>query len=385
VIDEPAGGVKYDFHQRIAGDFNFHERAGFVGGRGYALDYLGRHEPLSAMPQFFAGFVPKAMLQAIAAQSDCEDRPGEGDRSVVHVVSFAGSPRNLVMDGSGRLIEVRRPPQPTLYGPLNRKTFYSEYRRVGGVWVPGEIQLRASNPVHGTYVSRLRLQRAGTAKLSDRDARPPAKSSAAPARDTEFKVIPKGGGAYLLRNVAVVGRFSYNVLLVGQRDRVLIFDAVADEATSDKVRAEAQRLFPGKPLTLILSHPHGDHVAGIRPYLKSGTPIVAPVGLAALIERLKQPGDGPSPVEEVAGSFTIRDPDNPVGLLDFQSAHAERLLVAHLPRQRLLLQADLINQGDYPANAHSRALLRWIKARRLDVGEIAGVHGESVRPDEPLL
>jgi hypothetical protein len=43
------------------------------------------------------------------------------------------------------------------------------------------------------------------------------------------------------------------------------------------------------------------------------------------------------------------------------------------------------DQGEIPANAHSRALLAWIKSRKLAVGEIAGVHGAVVRWGEPLL
>lgn len=385
IVDEVVGGVKYDFGQAIAGDFYFRDRAGFLGGRGYALDYIGRSEPIEAMPQLHLGFVPKLLLQAIAAQSECELRGKEGDRDVVRVVNFSGGSRDLVFDALGRLIQSRRPAQPVLYGTLQRTTNYGAYRKVDGAWIPGRIELRASNPVHGGYRSVLMLQSATPARLSRSDAQPPPGTPLAPKRDTQFRIVPKGEDVYLLRNVTTVGRFSYNVLLVGQRDRVLVLDAVADDATSKKVQAEATRLFPGKPLTLIVTHPHGDHVAGLTPYLDKGTPIIGPRGMTDLLDKVRQPGETAVSVQEAHARMLLADPRNPVELMDFGSAHAEHLLVAYLPKQRLLLQADLINQGDYPAHAHSRALLRWIKARKLDVTEIAGVHGASVRPDEPLL
>lgn len=379
-VDEPAGAIRYDLHQAIAGDFQFHDRGGFAGGKGYVLDYSGRSEPIAVMPLVPAGFLPGLMLRAIAAQGTCAPA-AENDGRTLHVTRFAGSSRDLIFDAHRRLIEVRRALQPSVFGEQRRDTTFSDYREVGGVWIPGRIEQRSSNPIQGGWTSTLRLVFAKPAKLTADAGTPPAGTIAAAARTTKFAVEARGEGVRLLRNVAVAGRFSYNMLLVGQSDRVLLFDAVLDDATSERVVTEAGRLFPGKPLTLILSHAHGDHIGGLRHYLASGARIIAPKGMASLIERIRTvakiaPRVGQ--VQEVSDRFELADAVNPVQLRDFPSAHSDHLLVAYLPRQSILLQADLINAGDYPDHAHSADLLRWIGSNRLVVREIVGIHGQSV-------
>lgn len=377
-IDEPTGAVKYHFEQAIAGDFNFRDRAAFRDGRGYQLDYLGRHEALTEMPSLPSAMLPQLMLKAIAAAATCESR---ADGSV-HVGNYAGSSRDLLFDRRGRLVEVRRAPVGGIFGPLTRVSLYANYRQVRGSWVPGRMELRSTDPVHGTVHSILRLVSTGAPRFTGVDFRPPAASRPAPPRDSTYVAIEQAPGVVLLRNIGIAGRFSYNTLLIEQSDRVLLFDAPHDEDTSDKVRAEARRRFPDKPLTLILTHPHGDHIQGLRSYLEQGATLIGPRGTRALIARL---GVSASSITEAGDALDLADVRNPVQLADFPSPHSNHLLVAFLPRQRLVVQADMINQGEYPAHAQTRQFLRWLGDRGWAFDTIVGIHGAPIHKGDPLL
>ena len=58
-------------------------------------------------------------------------------------------------------------------------------------------------------------------------------------------------------------------------DFVTVFEAPGDEERSLAVIEEITKLAPDKPIRrVIVSHPHFDHVGGLRMYLHVGAPIV---------------------------------------------------------------------------------------------------------------
>ncbi len=175
---------------------------------------------------------------------------------------------------------------------------------------------------------------------------------------------------------------------------MLAVEAALSDKTSEKVLAEVAKLAPGKPVrTLVQTHHHGDHIGGVRTYIAHGATIVTPLGMSPLLRRIvanpsrvapdalaREPK--PLKVEEVAGERVIDDPGNEVRLYDFPSDHSDHMLVVYLPEQQLLYQGDLINAGEIAINATSHRFLKWLRAHRLPVKALAGLHGRTVSGDE---
>ena len=98
---------------------------------------------------------------------------------------------------------------------------------------------------------------------------PDAVRNATPAPAT-VTVEKMAAGVYRL------GGATHNSYMVEFRDFVAVFEAPLNEARSLAVIEEIVKLAPGKPIRwLISSHPHFDHIGGLRTYLHIGATIVA--------------------------------------------------------------------------------------------------------------
>ncbi|MGQ0542170.1 MAG: hypothetical protein ACT4O9_10040 [Blastocatellia bacterium] len=92
--------------------------------------------------------------------------------------------------------------------------------------------------------------------------------------------------------------------------------------------------------------------------------------------------------ESIAGGKRrLTDGTTTVELIDIGSGpHAEEMLVAYFPNERLIFQGDLLNRpnnGDQPtANDTSAHFLNWIDKQGLAVERIIPVHGPSTIMDE---
>src|SRR6202008_1910661 len=73
-----------------------------------------------------------------------------------------------------------------------------------------------------------------------------------------------------------LGGSTHNSYMGGFSKFVAVFEAPTNEARSLAVIEEVVKLAPNKPIRwLISSHPHFDHIGGLRTYLHIGSTIVA--------------------------------------------------------------------------------------------------------------
>jgi glyoxylase-like metal-dependent hydrolase (beta-lactamase superfamily II) len=388
-IDEAAERLSIDFTSAIDGDFTFRQRIGFADGKGFALDDTGRYDELTRFPGMADGHLPHRLLKTVLATAKTATVARDGDDDVLTYSLAQGAPRVLRFDRkTGLLQSVKRPPMPSLFGDQTRDTHYGDYRRVGSTMVPGTVAIRTANPVHGASDQVQRLVASAATAPSAAELALPAGATKRGTTRPPFTVVPLGRDVHLLQNVTdSAGQWSYNVLAVTFADHVLIAEAPIDEAVSRKVIEAVARIAPGKPVrTLVQSHHHGDHMGGIRTYIAEGATIVAPQGTRPLIEKVASTHSAlapdslakaprPARVEEVRGERIFKDAANEVRIFDVPNGHATHMLVVYLPEQRLLYQADFVNAGEYPLNAGSRVFLDWLRARRLDVATLAGLHG----------
>jgi glyoxylase-like metal-dependent hydrolase (beta-lactamase superfamily II) len=305
-------------------------------------------------------------------------------------------------------------PNP-VYGDMDYEMRYTEYKDFNGVKFPMLLHTHQGDPrlntAHNYYEYRVTSVKPNVpvTTMPVPDAVRTAK--AAPARVESQKLAD---GVWLL------GGGTHNSLLVEFKDYVAVVDAPNNEERSLAVIAEAAKLAPNKPVQYVINtHHHFDHAGGLRTYLSQGTTIVthetnkqyyldimfypAPRTLQpdrfALYNPMYWISRRPPPIETVAGEprssakYVVTDGERMLEVIKVQDVayelgdrsyaqgnHSVDMLIAYLPKEKILFNADLYSppaQGAQPTppTPGMRTLQQNIRKQKLDVLQHAPAHG----------
>jgi glyoxylase-like metal-dependent hydrolase (beta-lactamase superfamily II) len=193
-----------------------------------------------------------------------------------------------------------------------------------------------------------------------------------------------GDGLYLVRG-------AYNTMFAVVRDFAVVFEAPLSSAFAETVRAQVRATVPDKPVRFVVAtHFHFDHLAGVRPYVADGVPLLTTVDAGPVIERVAAASHTlhpdalsrhpvPPHVEVVSDARVIDDGVNRVELYDVgPSEHADHILVAYFPKDRVLFVPDLwdvVSTELVIAGSDTVLLARKVRALGLKVERIVPVHG----------
>jgi len=173
-------------------------------------------------------------------------------------------------------------------------------------------------------------------------------------------------------------------------DHLTLFE-VPTEARALAVIAKARTLRPGKPLTqVIISHHHFDHAGGLRAAVSEGLTVITHkdnveffkeqvVRKHTIVQDILAKNPRPLHIIPVDDEYTLKDKSMEVKLFHVLKANGNfregTLIYAYVPRDRLLVQADLYdpNWGRY---AWADVFLWNLKYRNLTVDKDVPVHGE---------
>jgi glyoxylase-like metal-dependent hydrolase (beta-lactamase superfamily II) len=203
------------------------------------------------------------------------------------------------------------------------------------------------------------------------------------------------GGVYLM------GGGPANSYVVEFRDFVAVFEAPGNEERSLAVIEAVAKLAPDKPIRwLVSSHPHFDHIGGLRTYLHIGATIIAHMKNIAFLNRdvLNYEPRTVAPdivsrwpptelsegynYEAVQENYVITDNRRILRIYYVQPLqHVEGMLMAYLPAERIAFQADLFDTHEPPRTAQlpaMRSLANQVARLKLDVEILAPVHGKPV-------
>jgi glyoxylase-like metal-dependent hydrolase (beta-lactamase superfamily II) len=231
--------------------------------------------------------------------------------------------------------------------------------------------------------------------------------------DDDFKKVPDGlrpatpapanapsSTKYADNVYTVNANPDYNALVVGFKDYVFVMEAPNNDAASRRVIAEIKKLFPGKPIRyLAVTHHHDDHGGGMRTYVAEGVTVIGLPGEKAFFEKVMKSSftinpDAltlkPQPLkwESVEGrKRVLTDGTTTVELVDIgPSPHAEEMLIAYLPNEKLVFQGDLLDRAtnnDPPTiNDITVHFSNWLDMSKLDVVRVIAVHGPPSTRDE---
>ena len=185
---------------------------------------------------------------------------------------------------------------------------------------------------------------------------------------------------------------------------IAVVEAPVDERRSLAVIDEIARLIPDKPIRfLVNTHQHHDHIGGLRTYMHIGATIItqwknydfythdvlnyAPRTLDPDMVSLWPPTELAEgyQYETVRENYWLNDGERSMHISYVHPlTHAEGMLVAYLPGERILIEADLFDSpgpGAPPqtrATAANRSLLNHIGRLGLDVETIVPIHGPPV-------
>lgn len=169
--------------------------------------------------------------------------------------------------------------------------------------------------------------------------------------------------------------------VVGDRG-VAVFDAPIGEEEAKQARAMIERAAPGRRIAyVVLSHAHGDHIAGLPAYLDGGDAEVFASAHAGVALKRRLGDKAPAKLTELNSYRQLDLGGKHVDLYPLDSSHSETMLVSYAPESRTIFQGDLFYLPEVGPTPHAfdvgEELAGLIEAQRLEVDGIVGVHGRS--------
>jgi glyoxylase-like metal-dependent hydrolase (beta-lactamase superfamily II) len=224
---------------------------------------------------------------------------------------------------------------------------------------------------------------------------PEAVKQAAAPNPAQVVVEKMADGVYLL------GGGPANSYMVEFRDFVAVFEAPLSEERSLAVIEQVAKLAPNKPIRwLISSHTHFDHIGGIRTYNHIGATVVTHLFNLPFLNRdvlnyeprtVKPDILSLWPPTEVAEgynyeaiqeNYVITDNSRILRVHYVQPLqHVSGMLMAYLPTERIVFEADLFDTHEAPRSSQLPAMRSFhnqIQRMKLDVATVAPVHGKPV-------
>jgi hypothetical protein len=318
-------------------------------------------------------------------------------------------------------------PNP-VYGDMDYEMRFTKYKNFDGVWFPTLLHVHQGdprlNPAHNYYEYNVSDVKANVAV--EKMPVPAAVRAAVPGPVT-VESQKLAGGVWLL------GGGTHNSVLVEFRDFVTVVEAPQNEARSLAVIEEVNRLVPGKPIKYVVNtYHHFDHAGGLRTYLSQGTTVIthesnkqyyldimfypAPRELQpdrlALYDPMYMISRRPAPIETVASfaggpgggaaKYVITDGERVMEIIHVQDMayeledpsyaqgnHSADMLMAYLPKEKILINADLYSPpapGAPPpaSTAAMRTLYQNMRKQKLDVAWHVPIHGRAGSNEEFL-
>ncbi|MDA1315672.1 MAG: MBL fold metallo-hydrolase [Acidobacteria bacterium] len=221
-----------------------------------------------------------------------------------------------------------------------------------------------------------------------------------PAAVRQYKPpAPRVESQELAKGVWLLGGSSHNSVAIEFDKFVAVVEAPLDEERSLVVIEQIVKLVPDKPIRFIVNtHAHYDHLGGLRAYLHIGATVITQqrnrlfyeTEILNYVPRTLQP-DMMSlyPPTEISEGYTMEDVDEKYVITDRTrslemyyvqglGSHVEGMLMAYLPNEKILIEADLYDPPATKPTPTNKTLLDNVRQIGLDVETIAPIHGRPV-------
>ena len=327
------------------------------------------------------------VLLALDETSTVSNLREEEGQQIVDVAAANGTQFTFFVDGeTGLPSKVMSSTYHANLGDVAIETFFEDYAESGGL---GGFQIRLTLPrTYTTNLDRFPVStyrvRSNTNGQIDDLAAPADVRSAAAAMDTAtVEVEEVATGVWYLTGQ------SHHSVLVEFDEHLALIEAPQSETRTLAVIERVRELQPDKPLQYVVNtHHHFDHSAGIRAAVSEGLTVVThELNRSFFEEMLARPhsivpdalGRNPQPlnIETVTGDEPYELTDGRRTLQIYRivdDLHCDGIVMAYLPRERMLIEADAYSPTSREA-PFAEVLLRNIEDRGLRVNTILPLHG----------
>jgi len=291
---------------------------------------------------------------------------------------------NGYVDGQNRVDRVETWLGENIMGDMHILATYSGWKDFGSVTAPAKIvQTRGGWPFFEVEVTAAKANPPDVAALvpppaGNRGGGPPR--APAPLTVTSEKL---GDGLYRL----TTGPGSYDSVIVEFKDYIMMLEAGQSIARGQAYVTETKKLIPNKPIRYVMNtHPHSDHTGALPALVEEGAIIITQKNNEAFLEKaLNTPRtllDDPlaknpkkAKFETVAEKKVYSDGTRTVEMYHIPPApHSNGLIIAYIPKEKVLFQGDFsVNPGE-PANDHVMALYPVLQKLNLDYDRYINVH-----------
>jgi glyoxylase-like metal-dependent hydrolase (beta-lactamase superfamily II) len=290
----------------------------------------------------------------------------------------------VTLDAQGLVTQVDSSFPDAVLGDTPTVTTYGDYKDFGGVRFPTRVRQSAGGfPV---------------LDLAIKDVQPNAAVSALAVPDAARNTAERVTSEKVADGVWFVGGGSHNSVAIEMADHLVLVETPLNDARTLAVIEHVKGLVPNKPIRYAInSHAHFDHSGGVRAAVAEGATIVTMAGNVPYFERvLAQPNAlRPDRLAQANARPRLQGVPGDKGVLSDNTRtielhrivggpHSETMLMAYLPREKLLIQADaytpLPPNTRPPAtpNANNVNLVDNIERLKLDVERILPLHGRVV-------
>ena len=274
----------------------------------------------------------------------------------------------------------------TMLGNVEAQYILSDYKDVGDVKLPHHIKIRKGGEDYSEiqYASIV----ANDPKATDVFAIPDAIKA-------DAETASRGGDVFPMKLVRVANGvyhaqgFRHHSMVVEFPTFIAVVEApYLDIQTRALANAIASQ-FKDKPIRYAaVTHPHFDHIGGIRS--------MAALGATILVEKRQEPairkivetphthpqddlakaGDKGGKIETFEGTKEIKEGSQSLVLHAWVSPHVDPMVMAYVPSARALFQSDIWFPGlGIPGSPDAADLLAEIQKAKFNVSTMVGGHG----------
>jgi glyoxylase-like metal-dependent hydrolase (beta-lactamase superfamily II) len=307
-------------------------------------------------------------------------RDANGQRAI-DVTTSSGLTFTLAIDGSTKLpTRVVSMSDNLNLGDVAIETSFSDYKDVNGLKLPSRLTTKTDKYTTADITLTRQAVDGDTGDL----AAPQAAASAAavtgpPPATVTAEEISKG--------IWFLAGQSHHSVLAEFGDHLVLIEAPQNETRALAVIAKARELRPGKPITQVINtHHHFDHSGGLRAAVSEGLGVITQTQNVAfykdamtrahtIVPDALARNPKPLTIEGVDEEKTLQDSAMTITLYRIDgSPHADTLLMAYFPKQKLLVEADVYNPGS-AVQPYAANLIENVKKRNLQVDRVVPIHG----------
>jgi glyoxylase-like metal-dependent hydrolase (beta-lactamase superfamily II) len=354
-----------------------------------AWNQVGENPPTAAIAavadrQHQLWITPQGVIKAAIKHSATVETQTVGGKQMT-VISFAvpGQLKVKAFVNEHNLVEkVDSWSTNPVLGDMATETTYADYKDFGGVQFPTRItQSQGGFPTLDITVS---------------DVKPNAPADIQ-APDTVRQASVKVQADKIADGVWYLTGGTHHSVLVEMSDHLVVIEGPQDDARAGAVIAEVKKLVPNKPIKYVVNtHHHFDHAGGLGAFAADGATIITHDVNKAFLEqslaaprtiqsdKLAQSGKKAT-VEGMQDKRVLSDGTRTVELYLIKgTVHDDGLIMAYLPKEKLLVEADVFTpaapNATPPAQPNPAQVNLYDNLERLNltVDQILPLHGRKV-------